>query len=91
MRTAMRCRSKTHSNLPMSFWSGMNWVQVILTNVAHVPLLGYNLLSLKRMTDHGHKYMGKKKGVALHLKNGKTLSGPLSSKAETSFRIPTPS
>ena len=27
-------------NLPMSFWSGKNWVKVML-------LLGYNLLSLK--------------------------------------------
>ena len=26
-------------NLPMSFWSGKDWVQVILPNVAHVPLL----------------------------------------------------
>ena len=27
-------------NLPMSFWSGKDWVQVVLPNVAHVPLLG---------------------------------------------------
>ncbi|CAN0227654.1 unnamed protein product, partial [Ascophyllum nodosum] len=63
-------------NLPMSFWSGKDWVQVVLPNVAHVPLLGYNLLSLKRMADRGHKYVGKKKGVALHLKSRKTLLGP---------------
>ena len=60
-------------NLPMSFWSGKDWVQVILPNVAHVPLLGYNLLSLKRMADRGHKYIGEKKGVRLHLENRKTL------------------
>ena len=64
-------------NLPMSFWSGKDWVQVILPNVAHVPLLGYNLPSLKRMVDRGYKkYIGKKKGVTLHLKNAKTLFGP---------------
>ena len=63
-------------NLPMSFWSGKDWVQVVLPNVAHVPLLGYNLLSLKRMADRDHKYVGEKKGVPLHLKNGKTLFGP---------------
>ena len=34
------------------------------------------MLSLKRMADCGHKYVGEKKGVALHLKNGKTLFGP---------------
>ena len=28
------------------------------------------------MADCGHKYVGEKKGVALHLKNGKTLFGP---------------
>ena len=32
-------------NLPMSFWSGKDWVLVVLPNVAHGPLLGYNLLS----------------------------------------------
>ena len=63
-------------SLPMSFWSGKDWVQVVLPNVAHVPPLGYNLLSLKRMGDRGHKYVGEKKGGALHLKNGKTLLGP---------------
>ena len=47
-----------------------------MPNVAHVPLLGYNLLSLKRMADRGHKYVGEKKGVALHLKNGKIMFGP---------------
>ena len=52
-------------------------MQVVLPNVAHIPLLGYNLLSLKRMADRGHKYVGEKKEVTLHLKNGKTLFGPL--------------
>ena len=63
-------------NFLMSFWSDKDCVQLVLPNVAHVPLLGYILLSLKRMTDRGHKYIGEKKGVPLHLKNGKTLFGP---------------
>ena len=63
-------------NLPRSFWSGKDWVQVILPNAAPVPLQGYNLLSLKKMADRGHKHVGEKKGVTLHLKNGKTLFGP---------------
>ena len=63
-------------NLPMSFWSGKDWVKVIIPNVAHVPLLGYNLLSRKMMAACGHKYIGDKRGVTLHLKNGKTLCGP---------------
>ena len=63
-------------NLPMSFWSGKDWVQMILPNVAYVPLLGYNLLSLKRMADRGHEYVDEKNGVTLHLKNEKTLFDP---------------
>ena len=38
-------------NLPMSFCSGKYRGQVILPTVAHIPLLGYNLLSLKSMAD----------------------------------------
>ena len=63
-------------NLPMSFWSVKDWVQIVLPNVAHGLLLGYDLLSLKRMADCGHKYVGEKKEVVLHLKNGKILFGP---------------
>ena len=63
-------------NLTMSFWSGKDWVQLIVPNVAHLPLLGYNLLLLKMMANRGHKYVGEKKGVALHLKKGNTLFGP---------------
>ena len=63
-------------NLPMSFWYGKDWVQIGLPNVAHVPLLRHKLLSLKRVADRGHKYVGEKTGVALHLKNEKTLLGP---------------
>ena len=59
-------------NLTMSFWSGKDWVKVIIPNVAHVPLLVYNLLSLKMKADRGHN----KRGLTLHLKNGKTLLGP---------------
>ena len=77
-------------NLPMSFWSVKNWVQIVLPNVAHVPLLGYDLLSLKRMADCGQKYVGEKKGVTLHLINGKTLFGPLVGKLNyfSGFRRP---
>ena len=63
-------------NLPMSFWSVKDLVKVILPNVAHVQLLGYKLLSLKRMANRGHRYVGEKKGVTMYLKNGKTLFGP---------------
>ena len=51
-------------------------MQVILPNADHVSLLGYNLLSLKRVAGRGHKYAGKQKGVRLHLKNVKPFFGP---------------
>ena len=60
----------------MSFWSGKDWVQIVLPNVAHVPLLRYNLLSLKRTADRGHKYVGKKKAMTLHLKMGRLCLVP---------------
>ena len=63
-------------NSPIRFWFDKSWVQAILPNVAHVPLLGYNLLSLRRMPDRGHKYISEKKGVTLHLENGNTIFGP---------------
>ena len=77
-------------NLPTSFWSGKGWLQVILPNVAHVPFLGYNLLSSKRMADCGHKYVGEKKGLTLHLKNGNTLFGLSAGKLNylSAFRHP---
>ena len=50
-------------------------MQVILTSNAHVPLLGYNLLSLKRMADRGHKCVAEKTGEMLPLKNRTTLFG----------------
>ena len=61
-----------------------------MPNVAHVPLLGCNLLSLKSMADCGHKYLGEKKGVILHLKNGKTLFVPSEGKLNyfSRFRRP---
>ena len=64
-------------------------MQIVLPNVAHVLLLGYDLLSLKRMADCWHKCVGEKKGVTLHLKNGKTVFGPSVGKLNYSgFRRP---
>ena len=72
-------------NVRMSFRSGKNWVQAMLPNVAHVPLKRHNLLSLKRMADRGHRYVGKKKGVIMHLENGKTKFGPSVKKLDYRF------
>lgn len=42
---------KVSGNLPMRFWSGRDWMKLILPDVAHVPLLA----------DRGHKHVGKKR------------------------------
>ena len=42
-------------NLRMSFWSGKDWVQIVRPNVTPAFLLGYNLLSFKRMADRGQQ------------------------------------
>ena len=69
----------------MSFWSGKDWVQIVLPNVAHVPLLGYKLLSLKRMADRGHQIRRREKGSGIAPENGKTLFGPSGGKLNYFF------
>ena len=48
-----------------------------MNDVAHVPQLSYNLISLPSMTLKGHTYTGDKDGVTLKLKGGETLFSPL--------------
>ena len=48
-----------------------------MNDVAHVPQLSYNLISLPSMAQKGHTYTGDKDGVTLELKGGKTLFFPL--------------
>ena len=42
----------------------------------YVPLVGYDLLSLKMLAERGHNNVGEKKGATVHLNNRKTLFGP---------------
>ena len=48
-----------------------------MNDVAHVPQLSYNLISLPSMAQKGHTYTGDKDGVTLELKGGKTVFFPL--------------
>ena len=48
-----------------------------MNDVAHVPQLSYNLISLPSMTLKGHTYTGEKDGVTLKLKGGETVFFPL--------------
>ena len=48
-----------------------------MNDVAHVPQLSYNLISLPSMTLKGHTYTGDKDGLTLKLKGGETVFFPL--------------
>lgn len=66
-----------------------DWVKPTLRDVAHVPLLGYNLLSLKIMVDHDyHKYNSEKKGAHVAPEKRKYSFWCLGRKTYLSFQIP---
>ena len=48
-----------------------------MNDVAHVPQLSHNLISLPSMTLKGHTYTGDEDGVTLKLKGGETVFFPL--------------
>ena len=78
MRTASRkiYPIEGYRNLPLTFRSGSGEVPLLLCNVAHVPSLSYHLLSLRVAADNGYTYTGKKNGVIVKFKTGKTLFFP---------------
>ena len=53
------------------------WVRVEMNDVAPVPLLNYNLISLPSMTLQGRPYTGDKDGITLKLNGGETVFFPL--------------
>ena len=66
-----------HGDLTVNFRTDHRWVRVKMNDVAHVPQLSYNLISLPSMTLKGHTYTGDKDGVTLKLKGGETVFFPL--------------
>ena len=66
-----------YGDLTVAFRSDSGWVHVKLHNVAHTPLLSYNLISLPSLALKGHTYAGDKDGVALKLEGGETVHSPL--------------
>ena len=57
----------------LRFPSDSGAFDIQLLNVAFVPQLGHNLLSLQRFTAGHHTYFGTKNGVELQFKSGRTL------------------
>ena len=66
-----------YSDLTVSFCTDHGWIRVEMNDVAHVPQLSYNLISLLSMTQKGHTYTGDKNGVTLMFKGGETVFFPL--------------
>ena len=66
-----------NGDLTVDFRTNHGWVRVEMNDVAHVPQLSYNLISLPSMAQKGHTYTGDKDGVTLELKGGKTVFFPL--------------
>ena len=66
-----------YGDLTVNFRTDHRWVRVNMNDVAHVPQLSYNLISLPSMTLKGHTYTGDKGGVTLKLKGGETVFFPL--------------
>ena len=66
-----------YGDLTVNFRTDHGWVRVKMNDVAHVPQLCHNLISLPSMTLKGHTYMGDKGGVTLKPKGGETVFFPL--------------
>ena len=60
------------------FRSGNGLVQVLLTNVAHVPDLRYHLFSLPTLGKNGHTFQGRPTGVVVKLTYERSTVLPLS-------------
>ena len=61
------------SDHSLAFRSDNGWMHVKLHDVAHVPLLSYNLVSLPSLALKDHTYACDKDGATLKLKGGKTV------------------
>ena len=65
-----------YGDLTVAFRSDNGWVHVKLHDVAHAPLLSYNLISLPSLALKGRTYKGEKDGVTLKLKGGRPCISP---------------
>ena len=66
-----------YGDLTMNPRTDHGWVRVEMNDVAHIPLLNYNLISLPSMILQGHTYTSDKDGITLKLNGGETVFFPL--------------
>ena len=65
-----------YGDLTVNFRTDHRWVRVKMNDVAHIPQLSYNLISLPSITLKGHTFTGDKGGVTLKLKGGRNRIFP---------------
>ena len=63
-------------NLSLSFRSDGRDVTLRLLDVDHVPQIRHHLLSLTRVQNSGHTYIGSREGFRIDLKSGDSLKVP---------------
>ena len=63
-------------NLILAFRSGGRIVRLHVKDVDHAPGVRHHLLSLTRISNAGHTYIGAKDGFRVELKSGSTLKIP---------------
>ena len=62
-----------YGDLTVAFRFDNGWMHVNLHDVAHTPLLSYNLIPLPCLALKRYTYSGDKYGIAVKLKGGKTV------------------
>ena len=66
-----------YGDLTVAFRSNGSWVHVKLHDVAHAPLLSYNVVSLTSLAQEGRPFAVEESGVIIKLKGGGTVQFPL--------------
>ena len=66
----------SYGDLTVTSRSDNGWVHVKNHDVAHAPLLSYNLISLASLALKGHTFAGEKYEATLKLKGGRTYIFP---------------
>ena len=62
-----------YGDLTVAFCSNDSWVHVKLHDIAHVPLVSYDRVSLTSLAQEGHPSAVEESGVTLKLKGGRTV------------------
>ena len=65
-----------YGDLTVAFRYNDSWVHIKLHDVAHIPLLSYNLVSFTSLAQEGHPSAVEESGEALKLKGGGTVQLP---------------